>query len=94
MTQEDLKKERDCIDELDLVILDLLNRRARHALTIGQIKKQLGKEIGDTKREQELLDRLQKENQGPLNSDEILAIFQEIIAQFKVLQQRNKGSSG
>ena len=53
-----LKKMRDEIDVLDRKLLSLLDRRLRIALGIGKVKKEMGKNIYDPKREKEVLERL------------------------------------
>ena len=68
--------------ELDLInqkLLTLLNQRLRITLEIGKVKKEMGKKIYDTEREKEILDRLKRENTGPLKEKDIEKIFTTIM---------------
>jgi len=68
--------------ELDLInqkLLTLLNQRLRITLEIGKVKKEMGKKIYDTEREKEILDRLKRENTGPLKEKDLEKIFTTIM---------------
>jgi chorismate mutase/prephenate dehydratase len=82
-----LDKLRAHIDELDAEILALLNERAKFVMKIGAIKQKEHSEVVVPQREIELLDRLTLLNQGPLSSDMVLHLFQEIIDTLKELQK-------
>ncbi|MDR1849116.1 MAG: chorismate mutase, partial [Zoogloeaceae bacterium] len=70
--QQELSGVRREIDALDEQLLEILNRRARCAKQVGEIKARHQGEGGDTghgyrpEREAEVLRRLQALNQGPL----------------------------
>ncbi len=82
-----MDKLRAHIDELDAEILALLNERAKCVMKIGAIKQKEHSEVVVPQREIELLDRLTSLNQGPLSSDMVLHLFQEIIDTLKELQK-------
>ena len=80
----DLRSDIDAIDEK---ILQLINRRLKLAQKIGSVKKQSGTQVVDSKRENEILDRLTALNQGPLSSNALNHIFIDIISAARALQQ-------
>ena len=82
-----MEKLRGRIDELDVQLLALLNERAKCVIKIGVIKKKENAEVRVTQREIELLDRLSLLNQGPMTTEMVLHIFQQIIDTLKELQK-------
>ena len=74
-----LEDRRKKIDLIDRKLLSLLNQRLRIALACGKIKKEMGKNIYDPKREAEVIKRLRKENRGPLKAEDLEKIFKTII---------------
>jgi len=74
-----LKKNRKELDFLDQTLLTLLNRRLRITRKIGKIKKGIGKKIYDAQREKEILDRLQRNNKGPLREGDLEKLFTTIM---------------
>lgn len=81
---EQLRKE---IDEIDTRLLSLLSSRQRLAHEIGEVKRNLGLEVFDPAREQEVLRRLVSSDQGSLSPDAIRIIFNEIISAARTVQQ-------
>jgi chorismate mutase/prephenate dehydratase len=63
---EEIKRLRAEIDVIDEEILRLLNKRAKLAKSIGEIKKQLNLEIHSPEREREVIDRLVKLNRNSM----------------------------
>ncbi|RME96232.1 MAG: prephenate dehydratase, partial [Verrucomicrobia bacterium] len=53
-----IEQSRKAIDRIDRQIIRLLNERTRHALKIGEAKRQSGGEIYAPHREREVLDRV------------------------------------
>jgi chorismate mutase len=82
-----LKENRKKIDLIDQKLLGLLNQRLRIALGGGKIKKEMGKNIYDPKREKEILEKLSLRNRGPLTEDDLKKIFVAII---KVCRQSQR----
>ena len=71
---------RQKIDEIDEEILRLLNERAKHVISVGEIKKKNNAPIWVPSREQAIFERLKKLNTGPFPSESIRPIFREIIS--------------
>lgn len=83
-----LQKLRSKIDSIDSQIVRLLNQRAKLSLEVGSLKKAAGQSVFDPVREKELLDRLATSNGGPLEPASIHAIYREILAVSRSLQQK------
>ncbi len=102
MTREEalgsLAESRKRIDEIDLQLLELLNRRTREVERIGQIKESLAMPIYEPKREDAVFRNVIGHNEGPLTADAIKSIFERIIDEMRTLQrmrreQRNQGEN-
>ena len=76
MTIDDWRSEINAIDD-DL--LRLLNMRARIAVKVGHSKKLAGFALCDPAREQEVIERACRANQGPLDEEAIVELFACII---------------
>ena len=84
----DISTLRRMIDGIDDAILDLINRRLRLAQQIGGAKKKGGIQVTDSRREIEIMDRLIKTNNGPLEASGLRRIFTAIIAQGRSIQKK------
>ena len=84
------KKEnpRAEIDAIDDQLLALLNKRAAIALQVGAVKQHNDTSLCDHRRESEVLERLCRQNSGPLDEQNVTSIFQRIIDESLHLQQR------
>ncbi len=71
---------RQKINKIDAQILPLINERTKVALEIGRIKARKKEEYYVPSREKEVYERLIKENQGPLPSRAVKAIYREIMS--------------
>jgi chorismate mutase/prephenate dehydratase len=78
---------RQRIDEIDDTILGLLNRRAEIVTGIGRIKRQEQAHAHAPGREQEILDRLERQNPGPFSNEGVRAVFREIMSASLALEQ-------
>jgi chorismate mutase/prephenate dehydratase len=78
MSDDVLKAHRDAIDALDAQILDLLNARARHARSIGELKG--GGLVYRPEREAQVLQRIKALNVGPLPDESVARLFREIMS--------------
>ena len=87
-SKADIQTLRERIDEIDLGLLDLLNERSRSANIIGQIKKQLELPVYVPKREEDVLDRVRKGNQGPLPDESVRRLFERIIDETRALERK------
>ncbi|GAB3251103.1 bifunctional chorismate mutase/prephenate dehydratase [Chitinimonas naiadis] len=78
MSDEQLKSHRDAIDALDAQILQLLNERAGHARSIGELKG--GGLVYRPEREAQVLARIKSSNPGPLPDESVAKLFREIMS--------------
>lgn len=85
---ETINNPRAEIDAIDGELLRLLNRRAEIALRVGAAKTSVDTSLCDPNREQEVLQRLGRENPGPFDERSIANIFQRIIDESLYLQQK------
>ncbi|MDR3300341.1 MAG: prephenate dehydratase [Candidatus Accumulibacter sp.] len=83
---DDLKNEladaRGEIDAIDAQLLDLLNRRARCAQKVGEIKARHGEgEVAyRPEREAQVLRRIRDKNAGPLPDESVTGFFREVMS--------------
>jgi len=82
-----LIKLRNNIDSIDSKIISLLNRRAKHALKIGRVKKSESISIKDISRESSMKQNIILQNEGPLDNDSIIKIYDSIIDSMIFLQE-------
>ena len=84
---------RHAIDAIDDEILRLLSKRAECAEEVGRVKREAGEEdiwFYRPEREAQILNRVTKDNKGPLANERITTIFREIISSCLALEQRIK----
>lgn len=84
---EDLRKK---IDKLDDAMLKLLAERGKIVKSIGSLKSKHNEQIYASAREKEILTRLKSQNRGPLSSEAVEGIFQEIIHNCRSLESKLK----
>ena len=77
---------REGIDELDRELLALLNRRARLAQQVGELKKHEGGAVFRPEREAQVIDGLKAANPGPLANDSVAPIWREIMSACRALE--------
>ena len=80
---EDYRKK---IDSIDKKVLELLNRRAKIAIKIGEIKKINKIKVKAPERERKILENLKKIKSGPFSDQAIQKIFKTIIIESRKLQ--------
>jgi chorismate mutase/prephenate dehydratase len=85
-----LEPHRINIDNIDKEILDLLNRRAKEAMHIGEIKKAEGQPLYVPSREKKIFERLTSINDGPFPNEALKAVFREIISASLSLEEVQK----
>jgi len=80
--QKELSVVRDEIDSLDAQLLDLLNRRAKCAQKVGEIKARHGDAgfIYRPEREAQVLRRIRGLNPGPLSNESVTWFFREVMS--------------
>jgi chorismate mutase len=84
---DDLERCRERIDELDVQLLELLNRRTAIVEEIGEIKQQLRLAIYEPKREDQVFANILRHNRGPLPPDAVRRIFERIIDEMRTIQK-------
>lgn len=77
---KDIGQLRRDIDRTDREIVRLLNRRTRLAASIGRLKKIDGDPVFVPEREQQVYERAQKNNRGPLSEASLRHIYREIMS--------------
>ncbi len=82
-----LQPLRERIDAIDAQLIVLLNQRAGIALEVGEIKKHFDAPVFRPEREQQVIARLQETSAGPLVNEHISAIWREIMAASRALEQ-------
>jgi chorismate mutase / prephenate dehydratase len=82
----DLLALRVQIDALDRELLAALNRRAKLAQTVGEVKKREGSVAFRPEREAQVIDGLKAENSGPLMTESVAPIWREIMSACRALE--------
>ncbi len=85
-TDHKISQLRHSINEIDRTILDLINQRLLVAKEIGDIKKQSGGFVYDKSRENEVMQRLNELNKGPLKPQALHQIFTDVISACREIQ--------
>jgi chorismate mutase len=83
-----LSQQRTTIDELDLELLSLINRRAQCVTEIARLKREHNLPVSDEAREAAVLHTVVERNSGPLNAASLRRIFGSILAESRRLQYR------
>jgi chorismate mutase/prephenate dehydratase len=82
-----IQEHRKAIDRIDQQIVRLLNERTRHVLAIGELKRKAGQEVYAPHREQAVLKRVCRLNQGPITNEQLQAIYREIMSSALALEK-------
>jgi chorismate mutase len=85
--REEVANWRRRIDELDMELIRLLNERARCAIEIGKIKRKLDLPIYDPRREEQIVEMMTRENQGPLDHEGVRRLFERIIDESRRIER-------
>jgi chorismate mutase len=78
---------RSRIDQIDDQLMKLLNSRSACAVEIGRIKRRLGLPVYQPEREKWILDRVEKNNPGPLDSGALRRVFERVIDESRRLER-------
>lgn len=78
-----IEEHRAEIDELDRQIVELLNERALHSLQIRDLKPGAKMGLYDPRREEEIIQKVAKWNNGPLYSEHLREIYTAILKVMK-----------
>jgi len=87
---QELRKE---IDDINLQLLELLNKRASIASDIGKSQSEMGSRFYDPEREAKMLTALQMANEGPFSNATISALFKEIFKATLALEESEARSN-
>ena len=87
---EDLDRCRLLIDDLDLRLLEILNKRTAIVEEIGLIKQHLHMAVYEPKREDQVFANVLGHNRGPLPPDAVKRIFERIIDEMRTLQKMKR----
>ena len=75
------------IDQIDDQLMKLLNARSACAVEIGRIKRRLGLPVYQPDREKWILDRVERNNPGPLDSNALRRVFERVIDESRRLER-------
>jgi chorismate mutase len=82
------------IDAIDDQLMRLLNSRSACAVEIGRIKRELGLPVYAPEREAYVLDRVMRENPGPLEPIAVRRVFERIIDESRRLERISADEDG
>jgi monofunctional chorismate mutase len=86
MVEDRIQEIRERVDEVDRDLIRALNERARLVQEIATIKAEAGKPIFDPKREEEILQKVAEENEGPIYDTSMREIFELILHRIRDLE--------
>ena len=75
----DIGHWRKRIDEIDTKLAELLSERSRCVIEIGKIKREHQLPVYDPEREKQILERVTRNNRGPLEDEALRRLFERII---------------
>jgi chorismate mutase len=78
---------RKRIDQIDDQLMKLLNARSACAVEIGRIKRHIGMALYQPDREKWILDRVARNNPGPLDSGAVRRVFERVIDESRRLER-------
>jgi chorismate mutase len=85
-TQNRIEDLRSRVDEVDRELIRILNERARIVQEIVAIKADAGKPLFDPRREEEILQKVAEQNQGPIYDTSMREIFGLILHRIRDLE--------
>ena len=75
----EIQKHRDQIDAIDRELVALLNKRAGHSLVIRGLKPGANMGLYDALREEEIFEKIEALNEGPLYNEYLREIYSTIL---------------
>jgi chorismate mutase len=78
---------RQRIDQIDDQLMKLLNSRSACAVEIGRLKRRIGMAVYQPEREKWILDRVERNNPGPLDSGALRRVFERVIDESRRLER-------
>jgi monofunctional chorismate mutase len=85
-TSARIEELRSQVDEVDRELIRILNERARIVQEIVAIKAEAGKPLFDPRREEEILQKVAQENEGPIYDSSMREIFELILHRIRDLE--------
>jgi chorismate mutase len=85
--EKDLEDWRRRIDAIDGQLMGLINSRSACAIEIGRIKRTAGLPVYAPEREAWILERVMRENPGPLDPIAVRRVFERIIDESRRLER-------
>ena len=85
--EADIAEARSLIDEIDTILVQLLNRRAVQVQRIGRAKHLLGLPVYQPDREQTVFERIEGDNEGPLEDNALRRLFERILDESRRLER-------
>jgi len=86
MVEDRIRELRERVDEVDRDLIRALNERARLVQEIASVKSEAGRPIFDPKREEEILQKVAEENEGPIYDTSMRDIFELILHRIRDLE--------
>ncbi|MFP3389868.1 bifunctional 3-deoxy-7-phosphoheptulonate synthase/chorismate mutase [Brevibacillus sp. SIMBA_040] len=90
MAHDQIEVMRKQIDEINLEILELINKRAALVQELGKEKEKQGSNRFDPERERQMLNLLVENNKGPFNDSTVRHLFKQIFQVSLDLQNDDK----
>lgn len=82
-----LLKNRERIDEINNALISLLDERFNISFEIGKIKREIGMEVFDAKREEIIIENIKQKLVNSKYIDEILNVFLTVLEESKKIQK-------
>jgi chorismate mutase len=82
-----IEEYRRRIDQIDEQLMKLLNSRSACAVEIGRLKRRIGLPVYQPEREKLILDRVERNNPGPLDSAAVRRVFERVIDESRRLER-------
>ncbi len=85
--ERQIEDYRRRIDQIDEQLMKLLNARSACAVEIGRLKRHVGLPVYQPDREKWVLDRVARNNPGPLDSGAVRRVFERVIDESRRLER-------
>jgi chorismate mutase len=92
VTAPDLDALRKSIDDVDRRLLELMAKRVRLVLAVGDFKRAHQMPVYDPERERTVLDRLASLAEPPLDGATVRRVFERLVDEMRRLEQRHVNS--
>ena len=74
-----IEVHRQQIDQIDIQMLELINKRATHSFEIRKLKPLANMGRYDAKREEDIFENIRHLNNGPLYNESLCDIYERIL---------------